>query len=348
MEALASPYRHHFLRLVAQKGVAGRGSVGARPVAPDEQDHVGRIVGEEPIGRLARLQASLGRDVPVDVAADRVDRGHPSLAVAQRAVGPRDPSHGPVGQTNLILDLDLPSVAADGGQMLGERRALGLGNEVEQVAAHQFVRVRAVKPRIGVVDEGERALRGGEADEFRLVLDQSPVVRLALDEPPLREFAGGHVGDDRRRGEAAVGRRFAQDRGHQHVEQPAVPADHLIFIVLGVPAPGQFGQHLRDRAPARFGRQEVERRSSEHFLARIAGPGEPDVGHGDDAAFGVDRVHHRRRRIQTALPARPQGQARGGFLLGLVRKLHLPAGSVSRPLRRTPIDTLPSFCLAKD
>ena len=91
--------RDCLVRLIAEQSATGRGSIKTLAILTDEQNHVGRVLGEETVARLALLEPPLGVDVSLNVASDRMDDADAAVAVDQGAIGPGEPSSPPPGVT---------------------------------------------------------------------------------------------------------------------------------------------------------------------------------------------------------------------------------------------------------
>jgi len=127
-----------------------------------------------PLGQAGRSTARPTRARSIQIAH------HLPIGVPERSVGPCDPTRVAVRKNDLIVIFKASVTAADSSQVLSDGAPPLLRDEVERTSADHFLRALPVVKRIRSVDEKQGAIRSGERDQLRLVLDESAVERFAF------------------------------------------------------------------------------------------------------------------------------------------------------------------------
>ena len=165
------------------------------PAVRRARDHVGRVLGHQPIARLALAQRLLGHAPLGDVVvhADRSD--HVAGRVDDRRAADLQPDHRAVlaAHANLVL---IGDVAHAQPRLLAHHRdVFGIGEQQVALQADQLFARVADHLAEAVVDELQHAVVAGLHEPFAHPLDEQPVTLLAFAQRVLGELAVGDVDD---------------------------------------------------------------------------------------------------------------------------------------------------------
>ena len=159
------------------------------------RDHVGRVLGHQPIARLALAQRLLGHAPLGDVVvhADRTD--HVAGRVDHRRAADLEPDHRSVlaAHANLVLIGDVAH--AQPRLLAHHRNVLGIGEQQVALRADQLFARVADHFAEAVVDELQHAVVVGLREPFAHPLDEQPVALFAFAQRVFGELAVGDVDD---------------------------------------------------------------------------------------------------------------------------------------------------------
>ena len=125
--------------------------------------------------RLAVFERAVGQLALGHIATDRVHGVHPTLRIQHGMVGPTGPAHPTLWVNVTHLAAQHQVVSAHGGQLRSHRVPVRRRQVLVQTGANQGLGGLADTRGISLVDEGQAALRRGQADEVGLVFNDGAV-----------------------------------------------------------------------------------------------------------------------------------------------------------------------------